>query len=545
MSVERRPPPLETRPLLEQSPPSYHSTDDATSPITPNSPGAGPPLLNRFSRIELCWILLGLWSGVLLGAFDGTVVATLLTPIGSEFEASNEASYIGTSYLLSVCCFTPLYGRLADILGRKGAMLLALSLFGTGTILCGMAPSMKALLVARTIAGMGGGGITVTDLIPLKQRGLYQGVANVLYGLGAALGGPIGGWANDNFGWRSAFYLQTPVLIFSFVTVALKVNIRLPDEVQNQKLSDKLRRIDFLGSITLVGAVGCLLLGFDIKSTEDLQWKDPAVVGCLIASFFLASLFVWVEKYWAAAPVMPLRLITQRTPMAVSISNLLLSMSVFSMLYSAPIYFITVRSKPSAVAGLYLLPHSLCIPAGSLFAGWFMRKTGKLYSLTVIAALMTLFASLLASCWTRYQLPFHFWLDLLPQGLGFACFITTTLIALIAGVRKEDMPIATGLSYLFRTTGQALGVSLSGAVLQTVLLQSLRARIRGPGSEDVSYTSQTNYHSAQIIPSLDHHLREAAVDSYADALRVVFICQSVVCFLGFLACLPIRESPLP
>lgn len=119
--------------------------------------------------------------------------------------------------------------------------------------------------------------------------------------------------------------------MFSFIVVATKVNIQLPHEVQDQMLSDKLRRIDFLGSITLVGAVGCLLLGFSLKSTEEMAWSDPFVVGLLFGSVIFAFLFVLVEKYWAPYPVMPLRLITQRTPLAVAASNLLTSMSAFSM----------------------------------------------------------------------------------------------------------------------------------------------------------------------------------------------------------------------
>ena len=86
--------------------------------------------IKQTSRKDLLWVLGGLWSAVFLGALDTTIVATLLSPIGSHFEKSHQASYLGTSYLLSVCCFTPLYGRLSDILGRKGAMLLGLSLFG-------------------------------------------------------------------------------------------------------------------------------------------------------------------------------------------------------------------------------------------------------------------------------------------------------------------------------------------------------------------------------------------------------------------------------
>ncbi|KIM27607.1 hypothetical protein M408DRAFT_24522 [Serendipita vermifera MAFF 305830] len=140
---------------------------------------------NQVSGAKLYWILAAVWTAVFLGALDGTIVATLQQPIGDYFQQSHIASYLGTSYLLSICCFTPLYGRLSDILGRKGAMLLALTLFTTGTLLSGIAPSMKALIAAQAIAGMGGGGvmtvssIVVTDLIPLRNRGLMQGAANV------------------------------------------------------------------------------------------------------------------------------------------------------------------------------------------------------------------------------------------------------------------------------------------------------------------------------------------------------------------------------
>ncbi|KAF8897363.1 vacuolar amino acid permease [Infundibulicybe gibba] len=548
MPFARRPSSPETRPLLEEAPPSYHSIDDVDEVGSHTGSDVDIPPLNKFSRADICWILAGLWSSVLLGAFDGTVVATLLTPIGSEFQASNQASYIGTSYLLSVCCFTPLYGRLADILGRKGAMLLALSLFGSGTIFCGLAPSMETLIFARAVAGMGGGGvmtvssITVTDLIPLKQRGLYQGMANILFGLGAGLGGPLGGWVNDVFNWRCAFFMQAPILLFSFVVVATKVNINLPYDVQNQSISEKFRRIDILGSLTLVGTVGCLLLGFSLKTTEEMDWSHPLIFCLFIASVMFGIAFVLTEKYWAPYPVMPLRLMTQRTPLAVSISNLLTSMSAFSMLYNAPLYFSAVKLESATGSGLHLLPHSIAISTGSVFAGWIMRKTGKLYVLTLASSLLTILASVLVARWNDNSSTFHLWVDLIPQGFGMASLITSTLIAMIAGVYKEDMAVATGITYLFRTTGQVLGVSLSGAILQAVLLQQLRQRIQGPGSAELIHQIR---HNTEIIPTLNPLVIQSAVDAYAHALRVVFICQAAINFIGFLACLPIQENPLP
>ncbi|KAI0370270.1 vacuolar amino acid permease [Pilatotrama ljubarskyi] len=536
----------ETRALLHDRdayPRSYHS---ATSSRTQSPEPAEPPVLNKVSPSDLRWVLAGLWSAVFLGALDGTIVATLLSPIGSYFNESNRSSYIGTSYLLSVCCFTPLYGRLSDILGRKGAMLLALSFFGLGTLFCGLAPSMDALIAARALAGMGGGGVmtvssvAVTDLIPLRQRGLYQGMTNILFGLGAGLGGPLGGWMNDALGWRSAFLLQMPILVFSFVLVALKVSIRLPDEVQNQPVRAKLRRIDVLGSFTLVGTVGCLLLGLSLKSTEELPWGHPVIWGLLLASVVFGAAFIWVETCYSPYPVMPMRLVKQRTPLFVSLSNFFGSVAAFSMIYNVPLYFSAVRLNSSTDAGFHLLPHSVAISTGSVFAGWVMRRTGKLYSLTLCSCLLTVVAATLVAMWNDNSATWHLWFDIVPQGFGMASVITTTLIAMIASVSREDVAVATGITYLFRTTGQVIGVSLSGALLQAILTAKLRERIHGPNAIEVRPP-----HSTTIIPELSPELRKAAVDSYADALRVVFICQAAVNFMCFLCCLPIQENPLP
>ncbi|PCH41423.1 vacuolar amino acid permease [Wolfiporia cocos MD-104 SS10] len=535
----------ETRPLLHASANESYDSVEPRGETTPTDPS---PPLNKVSGADLAWVLAGLWSAVFLGALDGTIVATLLAPIGSYFNESNRSSYIGTSYLLSVCCFTPLYGRLSDILGRKGAMLLALSLFGTGTFLCGLAPSMDALIAARAVAGMGGGGvmtvssIAVTDLIPLRQRGLYQGMTNILFGLGAGLGGPVGGWLNDRFGWRSAFLLQMPILVFSFILVTAKVSIKLPDEIQQQSLRAKIRRIDFFGSFTLVGTVGCLLLGFSLKSTEELPWSHPLIWGLFIASLVWCALFVLVETYWSPYPVMPIRLVKQRTPLAVSMACFFGSVAAFSTLYNVPLYFSAVRLNSSTDAGLHLLPHSVALSTGSVFAGWVMRRTGKLYSLTLTSCAMTVVAGMLIVFWKDNTSPFHLWLDIVPQGFGMASVITTTLIAMIASVAKEDLAVATGITYLFRTTGQVLGVSLSGALLQAVLTRKLRERIQGPGAIEIIERIR---HSTSVISELNPPLREAAVSSYADALRIVFICQVACNFFCLLCCLPIQENTLP
>lgn len=127
------------------------------------------------------------------------------------------------------------------------------------------------------------------------------------------------------------FFGQAPLLLVSFALVAFKLNIRLPDAIANEGTSSKLARIDFLGSFTLVVSVASLLSAFTIKTTEELPWSHPLIYGLLTVSGIFGAAFVYVEAQWAPYPVMPLRLISQRTPLAVALVNFMASMTAFSM----------------------------------------------------------------------------------------------------------------------------------------------------------------------------------------------------------------------
>jgi len=162
--------------------------------------------------------------------------------------------------------------------------------------------------------------------------------------------------------------------------------------------------------------------------------------------------------------------------------------------------------------------------------------------LTLASVALGITASISVSLWNFNTSESHLWFDLVPHGFGIAGMITTTLIAMIANVAKEDIAVATGITYLFRTTGQVLGVTLSGALLQAILTKQLRKRITGPEAFEIIERIR---HSTKIIPELPIPLRVAAVTSYADALKAVFICQVACNILAFICCIPIQENPLP
>ncbi|KAJ7176127.1 MFS general substrate transporter [Mycena crocata] len=515
------------------------------TPLVPKAPVEA-------TRVDFALLMIGIWSLVFISSLDATIVATLISNIGSSLASMQLSSWIGTSYLLSLCGFSPFYGRLANLFGRRFSILLGASLFGFGTVLCGFSGTMSQLIACRALAGVGGAGLTVvssvivSDSVPLKSRGLYQGFTNLLFGLGGAIGGPLGGWLGDTIGWRAAFFCQSPFLLFGVLLLYLKVreppSLLTASEDPNSGVLAKLKRIDYAGSLCLVSALLTFLIGLSLKTTYMYSWEDPFVWGLLTTGVVLAALFVLIELKHAAEPIMPVTILKRRTPGFVALNNFLIAILTFSTLYNVPLYFTAARLRPSANAGLHLIPNSVCVAIGSLFAGWYMRRTGRYWRLQALAGLSIVAANFILASWNANTPEWVLYIALMPSGLGFATTLTTTLLALIASVPRDDIPLATGISYLFRTTGQVLGVSLSATLTQALLARNLRARITGEGADEIITRILA---STAYIHTLPEELQEKAMTSWALALRTVFYCQIVLAVLHFLSLLPIEEHELP
>ncbi|KAF8308602.1 vacuolar amino acid permease [Clavulina sp. PMI_390] len=528
----------ESTPLLNESPNGPVIQDDRVS--TPlNTP-------IESTRTELFWTFLALWSAVFLSALDNTIVATLISPIGSYFNASHQASYLGTSYLLSMCCFTPLYGRLADILGRKQAMLVAVTLFGVGTLICGLANSMTTLITARAIAGMGGGGIhtvssiALSDLVPLKQRGVYIGFSSVLFALGNGLGGPVGGLANDWFGWRWGFLAQMPILALASMLIIVKA--KLPYTIKPATLRQKLARIDWLGSITLVGFVGSFLVAMTLKTAEEMPWSAPEVWVLFTVSALSSVAFLLVEVFVSPEPILPLSLLLRRTSLSASIANFAAGFVGVAILYTVPLYFEAVKLQTPSKSGAHLLPNAIFIVFGSMFAGWVMKTTGKYWLLIAASSSSLLLSCLLFAGWNDDTTAFELWFDIVPFGFGISSFFTSSLIGLISSVSQQEVAVITGICYLFRTTGQVIGVGLSGALGQSILRAQLSTKIHTPDAAEVIDKIR---HSTDIIRTLEPEIQQAAVASWKVALRAVFILNAAFAFITLLASIPMEEFELP
>ncbi|KAL4065072.1 major facilitator superfamily domain-containing protein [Scleroderma citrinum] len=522
-------------PSTERDPLVPSANNDHSQPSKPTA--VGPLEISRSIRYA---ILAGLWSATFLSSLNTTLVATLIPSISSEFQKSNEASWLGTSYLLAVCTFTPLYGRLCDVLGRRGASQLAVIASALGTIGCGFAGNMEMLVVARFVAGMGGGGVFTTssiitsDMYSMRSRGLAQGVSNLFSGLGLGLGGPLGGLISDFLGWRWAFIIQIPIFVLALTLITHNLRYMMPGAGENTK--EVFKRIDWAGSLALLIAIGSFLLFLSMKFNEGLRWTNLLVITSLTLAVVFIAAFILIEVLVSPEPVLTPVLLRQKVPLLVGMSNFFVAVCTFSITYFFPMWFQTVALTSASEAGLHLLPNSIAMSSGSLFAGYMIHWTGKYKMINLIFGLFPFMGSLLITSIHENSGFFQSWLSIAPLGFGNAVVLQTMLVALLAHLPGDLIATGTGFAQVFRGLGQVSGVAVSSAIFQSKLDAELRKQINGPDAAEIIHNIRR---SATLVSQLPPDLQRAARDSYTVALRYVFVFAACSTLLAYIVRLPV------
>ena len=499
------------------------------------------PLPDEPSTRYLLFVMCGTWLGSFLAALDSTIIATLTVPISASFNSLSLLSWLASSYFIANAALQPLAGRMTDILSRKWGLVFSNFMFAVGNLICGFAHNQWVMIFGRVIAGCGGGGLTAistfvaSDLIPLRRRGMWQGFGNITYGVGAGLGGLLGGWINDVWGWRIAFVVLVPFTIISGILVYFAVNIPV-------KHSEKsaLRRIDFIGSFTLALTLVLLLLGVN-SGGNVVPWNHPLIYSTISLSFISLVTFTYNEAYHATEPVIHVRLMVHRTVLAACFTNWFASMASFAIIFYVPIYF-QVKGLSTTQAGARLVPQSLGIAVGSVVSGLIMRWTGRYYYLVAVIMLIFIAANAIIA---GYTLTTPLWVtivSLFMAGMAYAGMLTTTLLALISAVEHRHQAVITSASYAFRSTGSAIGIAIASAVFQNLLNRNLWAAV---GERDgAADTIRRLRDSLDVLKQLPISWKVDVQQAYMESLGGVFLTTLGMGILAGIVCLAMREHTL-
>ncbi|KPM37905.1 putative transporter [Neonectria ditissima] len=502
--------------------PESHGDDDSHTPREDQPLLRAPDEASWKPPRGFVWIQLAIMSNVFLYGLDSTITASTYAVISSEFGAANTASWLTTSYLVTSTAFQPLYGRVSDIFGRRLCFFIATVTFAVGCLGCGVASNVVFLNCMRALTGFGGGGLMTmativnSDMIPFRRRGMYQALQNGIYGFGAVSGASFGGTIADHIGWRWCFLLQVPVSVIALVVGALVVADQ-PGGVSREGGAGAIwKRVDVTGAVLLVVAVSVQLVGLSLGGNE-LPWASPWVIGSLVGSLGLFALFLFVEARTTAIPVIPLRLLRGRLPIATQVTNVCAGVAAYGYLFMLPLFFQVVLLDSATKAGARLAIPSLATPIGGVIAGVVMSRWGRLIALVRTGAILLAFGNALVASLGFEDSTWKYFVYVFPANLGQGIVYPGLLFTSLASFDHADHAVSASTVYLIRSLGTVWGVSVTSAIVQT----TLSVRLPDALSEipDKWRIIDEIRHSVDVIRHLPPDVQLKARLVYYDGLR--------------------------
>ncbi|TVY40626.1 Rubrofusarin-specific efflux pump [Lachnellula subtilissima] len=421
---------------------------------------------------KLFLIMLGVYLSMFLVALDRTIIGTAIPKITDDFHSIDDVGWYASSYLITLCAFQLIFGRIYTFYPAKWVLLCAIGLFELGSVVCGAAPSSIAFIIGRAIAGLGSAGIftgavtTMIISIPLHRRPMFQGIFGAVFGVASVCGPLVGGAFTTSVSWRWCFYINLPIgaLVVAIILFLLKA----PPSKNTDTIKQQIVKLDPLGSLVFLPAIICLLLALQWGGTT-YAWANARIIVLLILAGILIIIFVTIQFKSGDNATVPIRIINQRSILAGAYFSVVSQGSMMVLIYYLPIWFQAVKGVSAVQSGIHTLPLVLSLVVGSILSGIITQKTGyyvgQLYASTILTAigaglLTTLTVDISSGKWIGYQIIYGFGLGLGMQQAGMSA---QTCLG------KKD--VMTGVSIMFFFQG--LGGSIFITVGQTVFSHSL------------------------------------------------------------------------
>ena len=421
----------------------------AVAPAAPAAdPGSGSALISP-QRRNLIFVAIVL--GMLLAALDQTIVATALPTIVADLGDAGHQSWVVTSYLLASTIVTALVGKLGDLFGRKRVFQAAVVFFVVGSVLCGLAQSMAMLVGSRALQGIGGGAITVTasaligEVVPLRERGRYQGILGAVFGVTTVIGPLLGGYFTDYLTWRWAFWVNVPI---SVVVISVAA-VAIPELAAATKPVIDYAGIVFVG----LGAAG-LTLATSWGGTL-YPWGSPTIVGLFAGSAAALGVFVWVESR-APAPILPTRLFGRPVFTVCCVLSFVVGFAMLGAMTFLPTYMQYVDGVSATTSGLRTLPMVVGMLITSTGSGTLVGRTGRYKIFPVAGTALMALAFLLMSRMdpSTSALVQSAFLVILGAGIGLSMQVLVLIVQNTSNF--EDLGVATSGVTFFRNHRQLI-----------------------------------------------------------------------------------------
>ncbi len=484
------------------------------------------PYARRMTARRRVLTVFAVASGMFLASIDGTIVATALPTAIGDLGGIDRYAWVFSAYLLAEIATIPLWGRLADIYGRKRIYLLGMAIFLLGSALCGLSANMLQLILFRGMQGIGAGCLLpvsqtiVADLYTMKQRPKISAIFSAMFGVSSILGPLLGGFITEHFSWRWVFYVNLPIGIAAFLFI--KVIMLEPIEERTT------RRLDWWGAITLLGWTSLLVFALETGG-RDYGWGSPVIVGALATSIILFATFIVIERR-VREPLVPLDLFKDKVQRAANVISIATGMVMFGVLSFMPLFSQIVIGSTATGAGSVLTPMMLGTIVGSQIGGRLVLRVG--FRVLTMAGLIVMVGGIVGLTMLGVgssQLDTVLPMGLIGIGMGLS-FISTTLAAQNS-IEVTRMGLATSLVNFCRQLGGALGVAGAAAVMLSSLTSRLTELFPNQGIDSGALLSP------QAAAGFPERYEAAVQGAFADSLHLVFVVVAIVAAFGVLTTL--------